>query len=149
VLVPGAEIDHWVPQARGEPLYLIRRCFYEGISKALVRTLGDTRSLDTERRYVIRTLPLEMARSTIAAVIGPGRSAAVGRIAAVIGGVAAAAVGYLYGAVTFRRRPPEHAAPLALAPLALALAPLVLAPVPPPIIEADWSADELHTSLRG
>jgi hypothetical protein len=116
VLVPGAEIDHWVPQARGEPLYLIRRCFYEGISKALVRTLGDTRSLDTERRYVSRTLPLEMARSAIAAVIGPDRSAGFGRIAAVIGGVAAASVGYLCGAVMFRLRQPEHA--VALAPAA-------------------------------
>jgi hypothetical protein len=61
------------------------------------RTLGDIRSLDTERRYVSRTLPLETVRSAIAAVIGPGRSAAAGRIAAVIGGVAAAAVGSLRG----------------------------------------------------
>jgi glycosyltransferase involved in cell wall biosynthesis len=141
VLVPGAEIDHWVPQARGEPLYLIRRCFYEGISKALVRTLGDTRSLDTERRYVSRTLPLETARSAITAVIGPGRSDAVGRIAAVIGGVAAAAVGYLYGTVTLRRRPPEHAVPLAPAPPAV----LALALAPPAVIQADRSAHGSHT----
>jgi glycosyltransferase involved in cell wall biosynthesis len=139
VLVPGAEIDHWVPQTRGEPLYLIRRCFYEGISKALVRTLGDTRSLDTERRYVSRTLPHETARSAIAAVIGPGRSAAVGRIAAVIGGLAAAAVGYLYGAILFRWRPPEHAAPLATA----------AEPGLPPLTEPGPSADGSRTSRRG
>jgi GT2 family glycosyltransferase len=41
VLVSGAEIDHVVPQERGRASYLLRRCFYEGISKALVRRLGD------------------------------------------------------------------------------------------------------------
>ncbi|MBO0768519.1 MAG: glycosyltransferase family 2 protein [Solirubrobacterales bacterium] len=103
-LVRGAEIDHWVPASRAEPRYLLRRCFYEGVSKALVRTLGDERSLDTERSYVTRTLSAEIFRSLISAVTGPDREAGLGRIAAVIGGLGAATAGYLYGSVLFRNR---------------------------------------------
>jgi GT2 family glycosyltransferase len=109
VMVEGARIDHWVPQVRGEPRYLVRRSYYEGISKALVRTLGDARSLDTERAYVSRALPLEMIRSLRALITGPARSAAAGRIAAVLVGLAAAVVGYAYGYVLFRRTPPAAA----------------------------------------
>jgi glycosyltransferase involved in cell wall biosynthesis len=104
VLVSGADIDHRVPQVRGEPAYLIRRCYYEGISKALVRTLGDTQSLDTERAYVSRALPLALLRSVARGVTGPDRVGALGRIAAVIGGLTAAACGYAVGAVSFRNR---------------------------------------------
>jgi GT2 family glycosyltransferase len=106
VLVAGAEIDHWVPRDRVRPSYLLRRCYYEGISKALVRRLGDTRSLDTERTYVRRTLPSGLGHSVRIAVTGPGRMAALGRIAAVIGGLTAAVAGYAFGTVAFRVRPP-------------------------------------------
>jgi hypothetical protein len=109
VMVEGARIDHWVPQVRGEPRYLVRRSYHEGISKALVRTLGDARSLDTERAYVSRALPLEMIRSLRALITGPARSAAAGRIAAVLVGLAAAVVGYAYGYVRLRRTPPAAA----------------------------------------
>jgi glycosyltransferase involved in cell wall biosynthesis len=104
VLVPDAAIDHWVPQLRGTPRYLLRRCYYEGISKALVRTLGDTRTLETERDYVTRTLTLEVARAAGRLITGPDRGAAGGRIAAVIGGLSAAALGYARGSVMFRNR---------------------------------------------
>jgi GT2 family glycosyltransferase len=106
VLVSGANIQHRVPQDRGRPSYLLRRCYYEGISKALVRKLGDTRSLNTERTYVRRTLPSGLGRSVRVAVAGPGRIGALGRIAAVIGGLTAAAAGYVFGTVAFRIRPP-------------------------------------------
>lgn len=109
VMVGGATIDHWVPQVRGEPRYLVRRCYYEGISKALVRTLGDARSLDTERAYVTRALPLEMIRSLRTLITGPARPAAAGRIAAVLVGLAAAVAGYAYGSVRFLRTPPAAA----------------------------------------
>jgi GT2 family glycosyltransferase len=106
VLVEGAEIDHLVPPERGDPRYFLRRCYYEGISKALVRRLGDTRSLDTERNYVRRALVSRLARSLSAAIAGPSRIAAVGQIGAVIGGLVAAAAGYAFGTAGFRLRPP-------------------------------------------
>jgi len=105
VLVRGAEIDHWVPQGRGVWSYFVRRCYYEGISKALVRTLGDTRSLDTERTYVTRALPSEALRSGWAALRGRQPAAALGRVTAILIGLLAAAGGYARGAVMFRRSP--------------------------------------------
>jgi glucosyl-dolichyl phosphate glucuronosyltransferase len=106
VLVAGAEIDHWVPRDRGRPRYMLRRCYYEGISKALVRRLGDTRSLDTERAYLRGALPGRVASSARTVVTGSDRVAALGRIGAVLGSVGAAAAGYVVGAVVFALRPP-------------------------------------------
>jgi GT2 family glycosyltransferase len=112
LLVSGAEIDHHVPQERGLPRYLLRRCYYEGISKALVRKLGDTRSLDTERAYVRRTLPARLRRSLQTTIAGPDRLAALGQIGAVVGGVCAAAAGFVFGTVAFSLRPPAVSPPV-------------------------------------
>lgn len=103
VLVAGAEIDHAVRQERGRLRYLLRRCYLEGISKALVRKLWDTTSLAPERAYVRRTLPLRFALNARTALVGPARIAALGQVGAVIGGLAAAAAGYVSGAVALRR----------------------------------------------
>ena len=111
VLVGGAEIDHHVPAARGRPSYLLQRCYFEGISKALVRRLGDARSLGTERTYLRRALPARLRASARHAARGDGVSDALGQFGAVIGGVAAAAVGYLVGLIVFRLRPPAVLAP--------------------------------------
>ena len=108
-LVAGAEIDHRVPAARATPTYLLRRCYFEGISKALVRRLGDRRSLDTERAYLRHALPARLKTSAQRGVIGCGGGDAIGQFAAVIGAVGAAAVGYLVGVVAFRVRPPAMA----------------------------------------
>jgi glycosyltransferase involved in cell wall biosynthesis len=111
VLVAGADIDHHVPAARASVSYLVRRCYFEGISKALVRGLGDTRSLDTERTYLRRALPARLLASLRRAATGDGFTDALGQFGAVIGAVAAAAAGYLVGLVVFRFRPPPVLAP--------------------------------------
>lgn len=111
VLVPGADVEHHVPQDRGTPGYLVRRCFYEGISKALVRQLGDVRSLDTERTYLRSALVGRLRASVGSALTGPRRAGAVGRAAAVTAGVAAAATGYLIGGVYYAFRPPAASPP--------------------------------------
>jgi glucosyl-dolichyl phosphate glucuronosyltransferase len=105
-LTSGAEIDHRVPAARATAPYLLRRCYFEGISKALVRRLGDSRSLDTERAYLRHALPARLASSVRRAARGRGVRDALGQLAAVIGAVGAAGVGYLVGVVAFRVRPP-------------------------------------------
>ena len=84
-LVDGAEIDHHVPAARATVSYLLRRCYFEGISKALVRRLGDQRSLDTERTYLRQALPARVKASVRRALGGHvaeglGLSSAPGRI---------------------------------------------------------------------
>jgi GT2 family glycosyltransferase len=109
VLVSGAEVEHAVRGERGRPAYLLRRCFYEGISKALVRKLGDPRSLDTEREYVRRVLTRRLRDSGTAFLVGPERMASLGKIGATVGALLAAAVGYVYGAVAIAIRQPTAA----------------------------------------
>jgi GT2 family glycosyltransferase len=104
VLVSGADVLHRVPQARGQLDYFLRRCFYEGISKALVRALGGTRSLDIERTYVIRALPEAILRASWESLIGPDRRGAAGRIAAIVAGLLTAVGGYVVGGIKFRLR---------------------------------------------
>jgi GT2 family glycosyltransferase len=105
VLVGGAEIDHHVPGSRATVSYLLRRCFFEGISKALVRGLGDQRSLDTERVYLRQALPARV-RSGLRRAAGGHVAEGLGLVAAVAGSVGAAAAGYFVGLVVFRVRPP-------------------------------------------
>jgi glucosyl-dolichyl phosphate glucuronosyltransferase len=108
--VSGAGIDHHVPAARATVRYLLRRCYFEGISKALVRRLADQRSLDTERAYLRGALPARV-RASIRRALSGHLAEGLGRIAALIGAVAAAAAGYLVGAVVFRLRPPAAVVP--------------------------------------
>jgi glycosyltransferase involved in cell wall biosynthesis len=110
-LIAGAEIDHRVPAARASASYLLRRCYFEGISKALVRRLGDARSLETERRYLRHSLPARLRASAQSVATGHGVTDALGQFGAVVGAVGAAAGGYLVGLVAFRVRPPAGVAP--------------------------------------
>jgi GT2 family glycosyltransferase len=109
-LVSGAEIDHHVPAARATVRYLLRRCYFEGISKALVRRLGDRRSLDTERTYLRNALPARV-KASIRRALGGHVAEGLGLVGALVGSVAAAAAGYLVGLVVFRVRPPAVVTP--------------------------------------
>jgi hypothetical protein len=110
-LTGGAVIDHRVPAARATAGYLLRRCYFEGISKALVRRLGDRRSLATERDYLRHALPQRLRTSAHRALTGHGVQDAVGQVGAVLGSVSAASIGYLVGVVAFGVRPPAGVAP--------------------------------------
>jgi GT2 family glycosyltransferase len=109
-LVSGAEIDHHVPAARATVSYLLRRCFFEGISKALVRCLGDRRSLDTERTYLRNALPARV-KASIRRVLSGHVGEGLGLLGALIGALGAAAAGYFVGLVVFRLRPPAVVTP--------------------------------------
>jgi GT2 family glycosyltransferase len=109
-LVRGAEIDHHVPAARATVSYLLRRCYFEGISKALVRRLADRRSLDTERAYLRKALPARVYAS-LRHALGGHLAESLGLVFALVGAVGAAGAGYLVGLVAFRFRPPAVVAP--------------------------------------
>ncbi len=109
ILVSGAEVEHTVSRERGRPAYLLRRCFYEGISKALVRRLGDPRSLDTERQYVRGAVAARLRSSGKELVTGPERTSSLGKIGATLGGLTAAAAGYTFGTVALAVRSPTSA----------------------------------------
>lgn len=91
--VPTAVVDHEVPPERATFGFFLRRCYSEGAGKVeLSSYLGADRDLGDERSYVLRTLPLAIARDL--------RSGRLRRALAIVAGAAIAAVG---GAVSVVR----------------------------------------------
>lgn len=99
VLVEGAEVSHAVPRARARFRYFLRRCFYEGVSKAVIRRLSDGNTLAAERSYVLRTITAATARRAGRALRLDRPIDQVAGIGALGVGVAAAAVGYGIGLI--------------------------------------------------
>lgn len=63
VLVPGSVVHHHVPAERLRASYFMRRCYAEGLSKALLsRLVRSTKSVSSEATYLVRTLPLAALR---------------------------------------------------------------------------------------
>jgi hypothetical protein len=94
VMVAGAEVDHHVPLERARPGYVLRRCYHEGVSKAIVRRLAGPATLNTERSYLGRVMPVRLWKCASRALTGPMRIDALGAIGVIVGGLLAAAAGY-------------------------------------------------------
>jgi glucosyl-dolichyl phosphate glucuronosyltransferase len=100
---PDAVIDHKVPAARRKLGYLRRRCYAEGLSKALVtHSVGAADGLATERSYTFKTLPLGALRGLRDALRGD--VAGLGRASAIVTGLACATWGYGVGTARVRAR---------------------------------------------
>jgi glycosyltransferase involved in cell wall biosynthesis len=94
--LPAAQVDHRVPGERLHARYFLRRCFAEGISKALVaRANGADRALESERTYVRRVLPQGVARALKGAL--KGQSGQVWRACAIVAGLVTTTAGYVWG----------------------------------------------------
>jgi glycosyltransferase involved in cell wall biosynthesis len=94
---PEARIHHFVPLARQRVSYVLRRCYAEGRSKALLRKRGTLAALSSERSYLSHTVPSALADYLKRAVrldIG-----ALARALVLTLGVASTLVGYVYGNV--------------------------------------------------
>lgn len=90
VFEPKSIVRHRVTPERTTWSYLLRRSFYEGISKAaLSRSLGAGDALASERSYTARVLPAGIARQLL--TLKPQGAAAI------VLSLAAASTGYLYG----------------------------------------------------
>jgi GT2 family glycosyltransferase len=104
---PAARVWHRVPAQRGNRRYFYTRCFAEGLSKArLSRLVGAGDGLSSERRYVVRALPVGFARGLLDSV-RTRRLAGAQRSFAMASGLAAASMGYLsdsLAATLWRRR---------------------------------------------
>lgn len=93
---PAAAIHHHVPAVRARGRYVLRRCYAEGRSKALVSLLaGHQHGLASERRYLLRTLPRGIAREL--ASLARGDLWAIARATMLVGGSVVAAVGLADG----------------------------------------------------
>ena len=98
VIRPMASVRHTVPPSRGTLRYFVRRCWAEGVSKAVVsRWVGRSAGLATERRYVTRSLPAGVLRGARDALRGD--RAGVGRAIAIALGLLVTMAGYGVGAV--------------------------------------------------
>ncbi len=68
---PRAVIDHRVSQSRINLSYFLRRCYAEGLSKAVISQLRQKeKSLTTEWTYVLQTLPKSALRHGLAFLKG-------------------------------------------------------------------------------
>ena len=111
VMVEGATVEHAVPASRQCFSYFRRRCFYEGVSKALLRRLTDEQALDTERRYATRTLSAALARDVRAVFTLREPKTALLRSAWICAGLVAAGFGFALGAAYYAFRPPAGRPP--------------------------------------
>ena len=93
---PEALVVHRVTPDRVRWSYFRRRCFAEGISKAVVAGLtGADAALATERAYVSRVLPAGIARGL--GLTARGRVVGLGQSLAIVVGTLFTTLGYLRG----------------------------------------------------
>ena len=60
---PDIRVEHHVSEDRTTLRYFVRRCYHEGVSKAVVTELAGTADgLSSERSYVSRVLPMAIVR---------------------------------------------------------------------------------------
>lgn len=94
---PQARILHKVPASRGTLRYFLRRCYAEGLSKAIIaRLVGRQSSLASESAYATRVLPRQFFHHLASAVteLDP---AGVLRAGAVVLGLLTTGLGYVAG----------------------------------------------------
>jgi glucosyl-dolichyl phosphate glucuronosyltransferase len=111
---PRARVSHRVAPDRMSWAYFRRRCYSEGLSKALVsRHVGSDAGLASERAYVLRTVPRGVARGLGDALLR-GDLWGLSRAAAIVGGLAVTGAGFVVGSVQGRvsvaeplRQPPR------------------------------------------
>jgi hypothetical protein len=115
-MVPNAVVHHAVPAGRANLGYFVRRCFYEGVSKAVLRHLSDGSALAPEGEYVLRTLTRGTWRRLGQALRlrAPGR--ALTSAAALWLGLGVASTGYAYGRVRGRNAQPMPVTTVAVRP---------------------------------
>jgi hypothetical protein len=96
--VPAAAVDHHVGKERLRIGYFLRRCWHEGLSKAVVvRIAGASAGLERERRHVATVIPAALLADLRR--FAAGDSASLLRMTVAIGGLTAAAAGYVAGCV--------------------------------------------------
>jgi glycosyltransferase involved in cell wall biosynthesis len=101
--LPEARVEHRVGADRTRWGYFRRRCWAEGLSKAVVsRSVGSNQALASERGYVVRTLTTGVWRGLADA--SQGDRAGLARAAAIVSGLAITTAGYLLGLLSIRLR---------------------------------------------
>ena len=93
---PTAAVGHKVPATRGTWSYFLRRCYAEGLSKAIVAKISRSdENLSSEWSYTLKTLPLGFFASLAQAIRGDKN--ALLRAIAIVGGLLTTTAGYIRG----------------------------------------------------
>jgi hypothetical protein len=104
VIVEDAAVDHHVPAGRCERRYFVRRCFAEGVSKAIVRRWSaGAPALGAERDHV--RLLAGRAASSVGDAVAARSLDPLDQALMIAAGTAAAAAGFLTGALRTERSP--------------------------------------------
>jgi GT2 family glycosyltransferase len=110
LLEPGAVCHHNVSPDRVTRRYFRRRCLAEGRSKALVsRLAGADQALESERRYVLSTLPLGVLRGVRGLLRGDWSAGA--RAWAIVEGTTLTTWGYALMTIRLMGRRPSGKSP--------------------------------------
>ncbi len=105
VYEPSSVVDHQASPERGTTRYFARRCYAEGLSKAMVSDLaGSSDGLSSERAYVSRVLPSGVASGVWSTIRRTGRPGGLARAAVIVFGLVVTSVGFARGSVTRRLR---------------------------------------------
>jgi glycosyltransferase involved in cell wall biosynthesis len=98
---PDMRVHHHVSSDRVTVRYFVRRCYHEGLSKAVVMDLvGEADQLSSERAYVTRVLPGAVLRE-----VGSMSRGGWARAAMICVGLGVTAAGYGRATVSRRLRP--------------------------------------------
>jgi glycosyltransferase involved in cell wall biosynthesis len=96
---PCARVYHRVSATRARFGYFRLRCYNEGLSKSmLTRRVGAQDGLSSERSYIVRTLPLGVARGLVD-LLAHGDRWGLARGAAIVAGLAITLSGYCIGSL--------------------------------------------------
>lgn len=110
VMVPAAVVRHRVSHDRHSLRYFVSRCFWEGVSKAVVAAaVGAQDALASERAYTTRVLPAAFGRGLLDPL--RGRFSGPARSAAILLGLVATTAGFLRGRVARVRTTARSQAP--------------------------------------
>lgn len=97
---PAAKVGHKIYQYRTDPLFLLRRAFWQGVSKRGMQIYSDS-SLGTESDF-LRQLVTEAIPARLRRIVSGGRRTAVLQLLFLLLATASVGGGYLYGFLKFR-----------------------------------------------
>jgi glycosyltransferase involved in cell wall biosynthesis len=102
VYTPSAIVHHHVSRSRQTIDYFARRCFFEGVSKVIIRRLWGEAGTSSETAYLTRALPQAVLRNLKDVVLLNDVAASLSRMGTIMLGVSAVGAGF---ATEILRRP--------------------------------------------
>jgi GT2 family glycosyltransferase len=99
VMEPAAIVRHRVSEPRLRVRYFLQRCYWEGVSKAVVaKAVGAGDALESERAYTTRVLPRAFGRGL--GQVLRGRPSGALQSTAIVAGLGVTVLGYVRGRIS-------------------------------------------------